>query len=194
MPIAQILIIAGAATFALLLLLLLIGLWVRTLRKPMGKGRDEDHKSGTADSHDKPHGGGFRLPSWILNAVAVILLVAVGTVGVLWIQAHGGISYILAATQTNTTTDCSGSIYTVPLNDTSSLVINPGGRCQLTFDVVSGTVRFGNDISRIADVGPDDMVGPVKKVVTKAQALTPTAELTYMLCPLNRRIENWTCL
>ena len=194
MTIAQILSFAGAAIFALLVFLVLIGLWVRTLRKPMGKGHDEDHKSGDADSHDKPHGGGFKLPSWILNAVAVIILVAAGTAGILWIQANGGISYILAATQTHTTTGCNGNIQTVPLDSISSLVINPGGRCQLTIDVVSGTVRFGNDISRIADVGPGDNIGNIKKVVTRAQALTPTAELTYMLCPFNRRVEGWNCL
>ena len=194
MNLTQILIFVGAALFALLLLLVFIGLWVSTLRKPMGKGHGEDHKSGPADSHDKPHGGGFRLPSWILNTVAVILLVAAGTIGVLWIQAHGGISFIPTTTSASFAQGgCNGNINTVTLT-TPPLTINPGGRCQIGFDVVSGVVRFGSDTSFVADVGPDDQIGDVSKTVTRVQAVVGTAELTYVLCPRTGRVVNFTCV
>ncbi len=112
-----------------------------------------------------------------------------------WTEWGGGNTTNPPQDRVVASTACSGHIQSIRLTNASATNINPTGQCSFTFEVAEGTARFGNEVGEVAVWSADQAAGgKMPGIVTKAEAVTETALLNYMLCPIGHRVEGWQCL
>lgn len=180
----------------IVLLLIVLGIILLFGGDPTGKRHVDEKRTKTehVEKHETKKIRGWRFnPISTFLSVVVVCVVIFAFVLVTMPDVRRGL--IRWASIPTTTSVCDGQITSISLSSGIERVVNPGGQCAFTFEVAEGAVRFANTTGSIADWEAGQAAGgKMSGVVRTAEALTPTATLNFMLCPIGRPIDGWKCL
>lgn len=123
-----------------------------------------------------------KLRTWTLVGVGAIILYALAPV-------------MFAPYKTGTNAYCTGKVTRGIKLSEAKTEVNPGARCTLVFQVVSGTVIFDGPYGASEPITPTTKVGRLNNVKWETARATSAngAYVDIMLCQAGFHGDNWMC-